>query len=488
MNINIRKFFLENVSIRQTIFKNTFWLVFAEITSRILGLALIIYVARILGAIEYGKFMFAFSFVSVVVLFSDLGVIDIVTRDLSRNKEKEKEFSSILTLNIVLSVATLLLMLLGSFFITTDLVIRRIIWILSFFILMTNFFGIFYAFLRSRQKMEYEASIKITQNIIMAGALFFVIFYFPSATNLSYGYLLSNLIALPLLLLFFHFYFTPLKLNWNKNIFSILKTSWPLSFGFTTSWIYISVSSILLGYFGLIAENGWYSAASKIALATVVPADLIIRSFYPALSGFFLHSKEKLQKSWDHLMELMIFLAIPTVTGGVVLAPKIIDFFYGSNFNPSILAFQLLMYLIGISLISYPFSLILVVCDQQKKNFLLILAGATMSCILGVIIIPIYGFYGMVVSTIISSAVILFLTIIASKYFTPISIFKTKFVKTIIASGFSSLLMFFMVRLPAVYNLNIFYSVAFGALTYFIIFFCLTRFTKILSFFNEKRI
>ena len=478
MNINIRKFFLENIGVRQTIFKNTFWLVFAEITSRILGLALIIYVARVLGAVEYGKFMFAFSFVSVIVLFSDLGVIDVATREFSRNKEKEKEFSSLLTLNIILSVGTLLLMILGSFFITSDLVIQKMIWILSFFILISSFFGIFYAFLRSRQKMEYEAGIKIAQNIIMAGVVFFIIFYFPSAINLSYGYLLSNVVSLPFLLLLFHFYFIHLKLSWNKNIFSILKISWPLSLGFTTSWIYMSISSILLGYFGLIAENGWYSAASKIALATVVPADLIIRSFYPALSNFFLHSKEKLQRSWDHLMELMIFLTIPTVTGGIVLAPKIIHFFYGSNFNPSILAFQLLMYLIGISLLGYPFSLILVISDEQKKNFFLIIAGVIMSSILGVILIPMYGFYGMITATIISSLIILFLTIIVAKYFTPISIFNAKFIKTIIMAGFSSFVMFFIINLPIVNNLNIFYSVIIGILTYFMLFFLLHKIYK----------
>ena len=212
---DIQTLFFENIGIKQTIFKNTFWLVFAEIISRILGLVLIIFVARILGAVEYGKFAFAFSFVSVIVVFSDLGVIDIVTREFSRNKEKEKEFSAILALDIILSAGALILMLLGSFFITSDLVIRKTIWILSFFILITSFFSIFYAFLRSRQKMEYEAGIKIVQNIIMVGAAFFVIFYFPSAINLSYGYLFSNLAALFFLLLFFHFSFFSLKLSWN---------------------------------------------------------------------------------------------------------------------------------------------------------------------------------------------------------------------------------------------------------------------------------
>lgn len=480
-------FLLKNTGIKQTILKNTFWLVFAEIISKILGLVLIIYVARVLGAVEYGKFTFAFSFVSALVLFSDLGVIDIVTREFSRDKEKEKEFSAIITLDLILSAGALMLMFLGSFFITSDPVIRQIIWVLSFFILITSFFGIFYSFLRSRQKMEYEAGIKILQDVIMVVAAFFVIFYFPSAINLSYGYLFSNLVALFFLLLFFHSYFQSLKLSWNKEVFKILKISWPLSLGFMSSWVYITIDSIMLGYFNLLAENGWYSAASKIALATAIPVELVIRSFYPALSNFFITSKEKLQKIWDYLMELMILLTIPIVTGGIVLAPKIINFFYGSNFSPAIYAFQLLIFLVGIGFVSYPFSLILVVSDQQKKNFTLIVSGAMMNIILGFVLIPIYNFYAIIIASIISSAVVFFSAIIASKHSTSISIFNTKLFKSFIAASFSCFVMFSVIRTPAVYNLNIFYSVIIGMLTYASVLYLLYKiFRKSNLFFNGK--
>jgi len=167
----------------------------------------------------------------------------------------------------------------------------------------------------------------------------------------------------------------------------------------------------------------------------------------------------------------------------MVLAPKIINFFYGPNFAPSIFAFQLLMLVIGISFISYPFSVILVVSDQQKKNFILMILGILMNIILGFIFIPIYGFYGIIIATIISSALILLLTIIISKYFTPVSIFNKKLLRSTFAAGFSCLIMFFIIRLPAVYNLNIFYSVVTGTLIYSLILFLLYKIFK-----NEKPI
>ncbi len=483
---DIQALFFKNIGIRQTIFKNTFWLVVAEIISGFLRLFLLIYVARILGVNEYGKFTFAFSFVSVMVILSDLGIIEIVIREFSRNKEKEKDLPALIALEIILSMGALILMIFGSFFITSDQYIRRLIWILAFFILSSSFFSIFLAFLRSRQKMEYEAAIKIIHTFILVGFSFFCIFYFPSAIALGYSYLVANVFFVIMLLLFFNFHFQKIRISFNKSMFNILKISWPLSLGYIPIWIYIATSSIMLGYFNLITENGWYSAASKIALIAMIPADLIIRSFYPALSNFFVNSKEKLQRSWDYLMILMIFLVMPIVVGGITLAPQIIHFFYGFGFNPSILAFQLLMLVVAINFIHYPYGIMLVVSDRQKKNFFLIAAGILINILLNIILIPLYGFYGAIVSVIVSSLIILLSTMIISRKFIEISLFNIKLLKYGIIAGFFSYAMFFVINLPFVYNLNIFYSVVIGALTYSILCFLFYKNSNLFN--NDKGI
>ncbi len=140
--MNIKTLLFENVGIKQTIFKNTLWLAVAEVISRLLGAVLIIYVARILGTTGFGKFSFALSFVSMFVILSDFGLSDITGREFSKNKENEKEYSSVLSLKILLSAGALILMLIGSFFITPDPAIQKIVWILSIFILISNFFFI----------------------------------------------------------------------------------------------------------------------------------------------------------------------------------------------------------------------------------------------------------------------------------------------------------------------------------------------------------
>jgi O-antigen/teichoic acid export membrane protein len=232
----------------------------------------------------------------------------------------------------------------------------------------------------------------------------------------------------------------------------------------------------MLGSFNLITENGWYSAASRIALAAIVPASLIVRSFYPALSKFFVSSKEELQKTWDYLAEVMIFLAIPIVAGGILLAHKIITAFYGANFFPSIPALQLLIFVSGISFISLPYSVMLVVADQHKRNFYLIVFGAVTNVILNLILIPIFSLYGAIISTIISSLVIFFATLILLKRFTPILIFNARLIKAVLISCFSTFLMCLLVYFLLIQDTNIIIIVLGGGVAYFLVVFSFYRF------------
>ena len=138
----LKNLLFSNIGIRQTVIKNTFWLVLAEVITKLLGLILIIYVVRILGATEYGKFTFAFSFVSLMAIFSDLGVMDVATRELSRDKNNEKSFSGIFTLEVILGAIMFSIAFASSFLITQDQEIRKAIWILSIFFLSSSLFGI----------------------------------------------------------------------------------------------------------------------------------------------------------------------------------------------------------------------------------------------------------------------------------------------------------------------------------------------------------
>ncbi|OGZ69208.1 MAG: hypothetical protein A3D35_03320 [Candidatus Staskawiczbacteria bacterium RIFCSPHIGHO2_02_FULL_34_9] len=472
----IKEFLFKNTGIKQTVFKNTFWLTLAESIARLSGLILLIYITRILGVNEYGKFTFALSFALIMSIFSDLGIAEISTREFSRDKENEKRLNSIFTLEVLLFISVIVITFISSFFITSDFYIRKIIWILIVYVLIGNIFGIFFSFLRARQKMEYEAIVKICQASLNIVLIFLILLYSPIATSISYGYLFSSFIVLLSFLLFFSLRFKPVALQFDKNIFNILKISWPLSLGFMPSWIYISLNSIILGYLGLITENGWYSAASRIAIIALIVANLVTRSFYPILSNLFFISKEKTQKAWNYLLESMIFLILPVMIGGLTLAPKIIYSFYGSGFEPSISALKILMLVVAISFINYPYTIIMIVADHQRQNFVFIVIGAIVNIVLDFIFIKMYGFYGILMSTIIASALVLFMTIFYLIRMKLISFFNKRLLGTFLVSMLAGFIMYLTISHRLVYNLNVIFTCLVGALVYFVLFFLLYRF------------
>lgn len=484
---DIKNILFNNNTVKQTLFKNTFWLSLSMSVNKLLGLILLIYAARILGATEYGKFNFALAFVSLFVIFHDFGLPTIITREFAREKEKKEDIYSILSLKILLGLGAFVLILLSSFFITPDPDIRKLILILVLFSLINGFITIFYAFFQARQKMEYQSWLEILQVLLIFSSGLYVLFKFPSVENLSYAYLFSALLALIFVLFFFHFKVFHLKVAWQKSVWrKFLIMSWPLALTGLFGLLYSYTDSVMLGYWGMLTETGWYNAAYKIVMATLIPMGLISGSFYPVLSKFFKESKEKLQKTWDYQLEIMIFLALPLMVGGIVLASKIIYFFYPSDFSPSVLAFQILILTAGLIFLNRPFNDVMIACNQQKKTFWITLFGALVNIILNLILIPKYSLYGAAVATVITYVLVLIMFLRYTMKFTPIRPFNLRFLSDFIVASFSAVLMYFIIIQPSIYNLNIFFSVIIGALAYLISLFILQKTIKPIFISYEK--
>lgn len=465
--INIKHLLFRNLGLRQTVLKNTFWLAGAEGLSKILKFFLFVYIARILGATEYGKFAFALAFVSLFLILADLGVFKILTREFSRTPEKERDFPALFSFKILLNLLTIALIFISSFFITPSPLIRVIIWILGFEVLFNSFLNFIYAFFRARQRMEYQAWFQTLQALLVTGLGLFILFSFPSAQNLSLAYFSGTLIVLFLVLTFFHSKISSLKLSFKPLVWKkYLKMSYPLALAAFFGTIYTNTDSTMMGYFGQLTENGWYAAARRIVTAVVIPAGLITMSFFPVLSKFFRESREKLQKAFDYYLETIIFLAVPLVVGGIVLAKRIIDLVYDPSFFPAIPAFNLLLLGFAVGMLNGPLNQALIVADQQKKFLWLSLFGALLNVILNLVLIPRYSLYGAAFATLTTFLLIYFLAFRFTLTSTPIKPFNLKLLPSFLAAIFSSFLMYLVISLPEISNLYVLWIVLIGFLVY----------------------
>ncbi len=486
MTFNLKGIFLENLGIKQTIFKNVFWLASAELFSRFLEAVLIIYIVRVLGAAEFGKFAFAMAVASLFISFSSFGLSEIITREMAYDPEAQKEYSAVLSLKIILGIAVFFLAIAASLLITGDAAIRLMIMVLTVFYFINDFFSIIYAFLRARQKMEYEAGFKIARSLVLTVVVSFIVFKAPFVQQVSYGYLGANFLALISVLVFFHYKVYPLQLSFDFSIWRKFFTlSWPLGLAAVSGAIFINTDSVVMGHLGQIVENGWYGAARKTVGIIIIPATLVFMSFYPMASKLFKESREKLQRVWDHYMASMIFFAFPVTAAGVIIAPKLMPLVYGAYFTHAIVLFQILIFIAGINFLYYPYALILIASGHQRKYLWAHLAGALVNVTCNVVLIPRYSAYGAAVSAVITFGVLLAVAVALSKQFTPIAVFSRPLLVFSLIVIISSLVMSIAILQPAIYRGNILYPVVFGTLTYLAVFLSSYTLFKKLGFFPD---
>src|SRR5680860_1828615 len=113
MNIKERLFnlLLRNKSVGQTVLKNSFWLTFSLLISRLIKAIIVIYAARVLGVAGYGVFAYAVSIAGFLTIFSDIGISWIFVREVVRDPENRPRYVStvfFIKMTLLIILATLL--------------------------------------------------------------------------------------------------------------------------------------------------------------------------------------------------------------------------------------------------------------------------------------------------------------------------------------------------------------------------------------------
>lgn len=94
----------------QRIVKNIGVIGIAQIFIAFMSFIFMIYLARFLGEADFGKYNFAFSLTTLLVIFTDLGVNQLLVREIARQKELSSSYiNNAIFLKIPLSIFTFIL-------------------------------------------------------------------------------------------------------------------------------------------------------------------------------------------------------------------------------------------------------------------------------------------------------------------------------------------------------------------------------------------
>ena len=105
MSLDIGKGLLSTMSDAKSIAKNVASLYVGEILSQILTFFLVVSIARYFGDVGLGKYSFTFSFVAFFLIFADMGLLILLTKEVAKNRQLTRDYmTKTFTLKVILNI------------------------------------------------------------------------------------------------------------------------------------------------------------------------------------------------------------------------------------------------------------------------------------------------------------------------------------------------------------------------------------------------
>lgn len=467
----LRDLLFQNKNLKQTITKNIFWLFFGQIFSRLIRAIIVIYAARILGATEYGVFSYVLSLAAFFTIFSDIGINQIITKEVSRKPERGSHyFSTAFWIKILLFLATALLMIIILPHFAKIEGANLLIPLAALIVIFDGAREFCLSFFRAKEKMELEAIVMTITNFSITAFGFVALYLSKNSYSLTFSYMVATalgaLVAISILNIEFRKIF---KYFDSSLIKSIITAAWPITLVGILGAFMLNTDTLMLGWFRSAQEIGYYSAAMRI-IQIIYTLPIVISSaiFSPLSQLIEKNEHEKAKILIEKGIALIFLIAMPISIGGLILGKPIIELVYGPEYIPALLTFQILSLT---ALTIFPTTLIsnsILAYGQQKKMTKYIAVAAIGNLIFDLLLIPFYGIAGSAFATLLSQFIS---NNLSWKFLKNINNFKTlPYIKKIALSSIIMAIISFVLQKTGV---NVIVNIAISSAIYFFILYLL---------------
>lgn len=384
-------------------FKNTSWMFVAQLMS-IFSMFVNIWVARYLGPSEFGLFSYTIAFVGIFSFIANLGIADVVVRELVNNPEKrDKILGTSFRLLLVSSFLAFFVSVLASFIFETNVFSRLLIIIASSSFLFTSF-GLINNFFQASVLAKKNSIAQIITTVL--GSLFkiWIILSGQGLILFVFAFVLDYILyALIYLINYRRHGLSIFSWVYDKVLFrKIFSASLLLMFSAVAGYLLMKVDQVMIKIYLDDSAVGYYAAAVKMSEAWYFVPAIICASVFPAIINA---KKTSILSYRKRLRSLYLLLVSTAVLIGIfitVSASRIINLFYGQEFLSSIPVLQIYVWAgVGMFLIT-GINKYLLVEDRLKALFIYNLIAVIFNIALNIYLIPKVGLLGAAWATLIS--------------------------------------------------------------------------------------
>jgi O-antigen/teichoic acid export membrane protein len=389
----------------QNVICNTGWQ-FADNTVRmVVGLFVGIWVARYLGPEQFGAFSYALAFVALVTPLANLGLEDIVARDIVRDPTcKDETLGSSFAMKLVGGIVSVILAVVLVLALRPGDITSH--WLVGIVAAGTIFqaFGVIEIWFNSQVQAKYLVLARSLAFLLCSAIK--VLLIVSSASLLAFAWIYVVELALGSIGLVIAYRSNGYRIRdwcyrWSR-VRSLLRDSWPLLFSSIVITIYLRIDQVMLGQIMGSEEVGIYSVAVRfVEIWNFIPM-AIFWSVFPAIVEARVSSEELLFGRLQQLYNLMAMAAYAIAIPVAFFAQWLVDNLYGEAYQRAGMMLALLIWANVFLNLEIARSAFLSSMNWTRLHFVTVLLGAVMNIGLNLALIPHYGGIGAVVASLVS--------------------------------------------------------------------------------------
>lgn len=372
--------------------KNSIWLIIHPLILNMISLFVIGYIARCLGKADYGKFVFAFSFILMFMPIINMGIGSITTREITENRPIAPELlGKLIPLRIFLAVIAIFLVVISinimGYPIDSKIVVYMAAMTLIFYSLTITFHSVF----QGLEKMEYIAYVQFVSGFILTFMSVVVLFLGFRLIGLTQVYYFGSFIGMCLCCYYILKVVsnTHIKIDllfWKMRIIQGIPFFLPGLLTLLGTRIGIVILSKVAGD----SSVGIYGAANSLVERLSIIPDGICTAIFPAISAVFKASKEDASHLFKKFYWILFLIGMPISVGTSILAVPMINLIYGSEYVSASLVLQLLVWGLFFTFLNLIQTTALGAIHYEKKAVIASFVATPCSIIFGLILIPLF--------------------------------------------------------------------------------------------------
>lgn len=446
--------------------RNTSYFTLALIGQKLISLAYFTIYARVLGPADLGKYYFALSFTTIFSIALDLGLTNLLTREVAKDKaQANKYLGAALGAKLLLSAVTILLLMLVTGLAHYDPLVMTLIWVAVLSMLADSFTTLLFAFSRAFHNLKFESiNAVLSQAVTLIVSL--VVFKFDwGLAPLMWAQVASSVFAVVYAMMVIKRRWSlSLRPTWDLGyIKSLLLLALPFGLYAIAQRVYNYLDSVLLYQLAGDTAVGIYQVPFRAVTAFQFLPIAFIASLYPALSHYWQENRAQMVVTFERAMKYSLIIATPLAIGVAAIAATVVNIF-AAGFEAAVLPLQVSALTIFFMFINYPVGSLLNACDEQKANTRHMIITALASVLLNIILIPLYGVMGAIATAVLSTALLFTLNWLRALRViaTSMKMIYVTFMKTLLASVLMGVSIYWLGQC-----LNIFAVVLIAMLVYF---------------------